>query len=357
MKPSSGRVIPTVSLQPDLERWVRAVWLKCEPLQTCISLNQIYSEYEQCVDSAERRFADWDNDADLSETNVIKLRGVNLEENPLFAVETEQGAEGRYDEEVARQGLHALHDSRFARDSDDPFGLEGVDIKGGYIFFFSPTFVEDGGRWRIVVNARPYSKLVKIVRLIIPEIVNAGGAFKNVNSAKVMTPACFLSGRNDTLIIYARDRITVDHIITKFKMWIHEGIISTNDFVDIMPKTVHLACKGVGFATDPPNIQILKSYPAKPSYGRYLSQIISVAIRIHLALLGQKGMRAPSVDVLATVCAVFRRAGIDPRTPYEIGQMHSVFRADLPWADEASETDIRMRSKLYNAILVDLGWW
>jgi hypothetical protein len=163
---------------------------------------------------------------------------------------------------------------------DDPLALGGDNTGAGYLYFPSPSFEPDGGRWRVVIHARPYDRLIKLMRLVEREIVDAGKAFRNVNGAKVMTPACFLSGRHDTLIIYVKDRQTVDFVIIKLRMWMAEGLIKTNDFGGSLPRTICQVSKGIGYACEPPNIQLLSTYRSKPSYGKYLSAIISIAADI-----------------------------------------------------------------------------
>src|SRR6185503_14002321 len=115
-------------------------------------------------------------------------------------------------------------------EEDDPLLIGGTNTKAGYLYFFSPSHVDGASRYRVVINAYPYNKLIAMMRLVVREMVRPGGYFRNANGAKVMTQACYQSGRNDTLIIYARDMKTIDQVLLRIGMWIADGLFSTRDF-------------------------------------------------------------------------------------------------------------------------------
>jgi hypothetical protein len=295
----------------DLRDWLDAVW--AAGLAACgANFLTVYEAYESVVPSSERTFSTVSDEAD-------------------WVLERRHGS-GDFDDE-------------------DVLGLGGENTGAGYLYVASPSFQPDGGRWRVVIHVRPYDKLVRLMRLVSSEIVEAGRAFRNVNGAKVMTPECFQSGRNDTLIIYVKDRQTVDFVLVKLRMWIAEGLVVTKDFGGSLPKTICQVFKGVGYACEPPNIQLLDSYRSKPSYGKYLSQIISIAAMIGARAAPRGACSKADFRKLATM--VLRLAGIDAAKPHEFGNMDAVFRSSIPW--KFGNVSVRL-TPLYKAVIKEMDW-
>lgn len=314
----------------DLGMWLTAVWRMVQAARAPISLSQIYGEYEQMMDPAERTFTDG---------------GVPDDEETDFPDQYFEFVPGSNTDKIL----------------DDPLAVGGLNTGGGYLYTKSPTFQEGASRRRVVLHLRPYNQLIKAMRLIVRDIVKAGGRFADVNGAKVMTPACFQSGRNDTLIIYVRTRQAADAVVRQLLHWVIEGDLRTKDFVAVLPKTIHPVHKGIGYACEPPQVTILNSYRVPNSYGRFLSQIIYIAMDIALAMTSDKGITRAleGDDYLRVAEAVFLAAGIDPAKPYEFGDLPATFMTSLPWM-EGSSIQVR-QTALYDRILGDMkrkfGWW
>jgi hypothetical protein len=235
---------------------------------------------------------------------------------------------------------------------EDPLELGGVNTGAGYLYVASPSHEDNASSHRVVIHVRPYNRLIRAMRLVVRDIVKAGGRFADVNGAKVMTPACFQSGRNDTLIIYTKNKRTADLVTRELRLWMIEGLLHTDDFVSLFPKTIKTVCKGIGYACEPPNVQVLASYPAKLSYGKFLSQVIHIATV--LACAAGRDRVGTKDDFLKLASAVLKKAGIDPATPYEFSTMDAAFRSSIPWADVSPIT--ARTTPMYRALVREMSW-
>jgi hypothetical protein len=324
-------------MDTDLKSWLETVWNEKQRTGSHVSYSKIYSYYERTVDPVERTFT----------------AGTNLGENEYPDVEppediVESAFEGNLGAATyVNRTLDASNET-----SEDPLELGGINTRAGYLYVPSPSHHDDASTHRVVIHARPYNRLIRVMRLVVRDIVKAGGRFADVNGAKVMTPACFRSGRNDTLIIYTKNKKTADSVTRELLMWMAEGLLQTEHFVALFPKTIKKVCKGIGYACEPPNVQVLKSYPNKLSYGKFLSQVIEIATVVACAAGDSRVTKLE--DFLGIAAAVLSKAGIDPQSPYEFGTMNAAFKGSIPWSYSSPVT--ARASPLYRTLVHEMKW-
>jgi len=282
-------------MDPSLAAWLNKVWAQAASTATEDLAGMIYSIYEDTGDEDEvkRKFTSMSSFKNF-EMSGTAPRDIGAYESP-----------------------------------SDPLMLGGDNTGAGYLYVKSKSFVEGGSTHRIVIHATPYNRLIGIMRLVCRDIVKPEWLFPDVNGAKVMTPDCFLSGRNDTLIIYARSRDGAMAAARHVMALIREGEIRPDSFVGKLPMTIHQLCPGVGYACEPPSRSILKSYTKPLSYGRFLSHIISIAVELAKEAGSSRVGDAPTFLTVAS--KVLGYAGINASTPYEFGTMHVAFSGSIPW--------------------------
>lgn len=210
----------------------------------------------------------------------------------------------------------------------------GLDLgKGGYIWFASPRFQDNGARERVVLHVCPYELVVMTWDVLAKKVMTAEGRFSGVNSGKYMKLDCYQSGRHDTIIIYTKDKTTRDAVLFEVKRLIAVGKLKQGQFISPLPKGLKEDPAGIGFGSEPPNVQLLDSYQQKPSYGKYLGETVSIAISIAVATGVNKWL-----DFQRLAAYVLMMVGFDPAEPHNIHDMSPPLAASIPWPEPESGT-------------------
>ena len=228
-------------------------------------------------------------------------------------------------------------------------GYERENTGAGYLWFASPYFQYDAATQRVVIHANPYKSVILLMKLIINEMLKEppNPIYGNVNSAKAATLPCFAFGRNDTIIIYTCDENATHVVISRLQKWIKEGAVKQGQLIGSLPYLIETAHPGIGWSSEPPeNVTVLDSYPAKLSFGKYLSQVLQIGLQIF-------------VDNNATSKSVYDRlmqkvltlAGFNLDHPHKISTPDAVFLQSVPWPGGQE----RKQKALYQRMAKDMG--
>jgi hypothetical protein len=232
-------------------------------------------------------------------------------------------------------------------DEDDPLSIAGTNTGLGYLWFSSPYYVANAATERVVIHANPYNRAIRLMKLIRREILQENPLFAGVNSAKVATLPCFRSGRNDVIIIYTTDNSATKAVLHRLRRWIAGGDVSSRDFMDALPFLIKVEEVGIGWASEPPNgIQVLAIYPAKLSFGKYLSQVVQIGLGIFV----DQNTRSKQI-FLELLADVLVQAGFDLAQPQRISTPTPLFQQSVPWP--AGEE--RKKKPLYLRMAKDHG--
>jgi len=234
--------------------------------------------------------------------------------------------------------------------ADDPLDFGGEPTGQGYLWFGTRYYQPDAATERVVIHANPYPRVIRLMRLILGEILSNNPRYSGVNSAKVATLPCFASGRNDTIIVYTHTHNGTLAIIYRLNRWIAEGEVSANDFLGSLPYLIKEEFTGIGWASEPPNgVQVLESYPAKLSFGKYLSQVLQIGLAIYADRDNNAQSRRTFDHVMADVLT---HAGFDLESPHQIVTPRTEFLQSVPWTDDKRWKN----SKLYLKMSKDHGF-
>ena len=186
----------------------------------------------------------------------------------------------------------------------------------GYHFFCHPDFAGEA-KYRVVLRTADQRTALALMELIVPTMVDAGGAFAGVHSAKVITAEAYEAGRKDLIVVYANDLETQEAVVAKIRAYRSMGRFGDPCFRDPLPVGIKKLAKGVGTASQPPAIPIIQG-TGGVSYGKFLAQVVDIALRTAVAI-----HKTPlkSEDFRKTAKAVLRMAGINPKFPDAISQM------------------------------------
>jgi hypothetical protein len=194
--------------------------------------------------------------------------------------------------------------------------------QNGYYFFVHPAYAGESTH-RVVVRAADQRTALRLMELIVPEMVDAAGVFAGVHSAKVITREAYEVGRKDLVIIYANDMDTQHAVVDRLLAWKAMGRFADSDFRDPLPVGIKRIARGIGTASQPPPITVINA-TGGASYGKYLAQVIAVALRMAVQLMGQP-LSWPDFKKVAV--ALLAEAGIDARHPDTIGPRSAEFTA------------------------------
>jgi hypothetical protein len=186
----------------------------------------------------------------------------------------------------------------------------------GYYFFCHPDFAGEA-KYRVVLRTADQRTALALMELIVPTMVDAGGNFAGVHSAKVITAEAYEAGRKDLIVVYANDVETQDAVVAKIRQYRSMGRFGDTCFRDPLPVGIKWLGRGFGTASQPPAIPIIQG-TGGVSYGKFLAQVVDIALRtavvIHKTPLKLEDFRK-------TAKAVLRMAGVNPKFPDVIGPM------------------------------------
>lgn len=323
-------------MHADLEKLLEDVWSRSNTGNRALTFGEIYSGYEAPSQGVE--FVEG-----LHPKKLIELGGFRDAES---ARQHDRIPSGEI-LGVTRSGKAMPGHTIEVYDEDDPLYLGGTNTGQGYLWFQSPYYVANAATERVVIHANPYNRLIRLMKLIHREILQENPLFAGVNSAKVATLPCFRSGRNDTIIIYTTAHAATEAVLHRLRRWIAGGDVSSRDFMDALPFLIQKESLGIGWASEPPaNVQVLAIYPAKLSFGKYLSQVIQIG----LGILVDNNSRSKKI-YMEEVTDVLVQAGFDLDQPHKISAPKPLFLQSIPWP--AGEE--RKKKPLYLRMVKDYG--
>ena len=184
----------------------------------------------------------------------------------------------------------------------------------GYHFFLHPDFKGES-KCRVVIRTSNDRVAFRLMERIVPDIVDNETTFRGVLSAKVIGGEAYASGKADHIVIYAQDAETQDAVVNKIMGYLSMGRFSEEDFCDPLPVGIQWKARGLGIASQPPSVPVL-SGTGGPSFGKYLAQVLAIAAKAAVALLGTK---VSYVDFEKIAVATLGIAGIQADHPDIIG--------------------------------------
>ncbi len=190
----------------------------------------------------------------------------------------------------------------------------------GYYFFCHPDFVGEA-KYRVVLRTADQRTALVIMEQIVPAMVDAGGAFEGVHSAKVITAEAYAAGRKDLIVIYADDLETQAAVVAKIQQYRSMGRFGDTCFRDPLPVGIKWLAKGFGTASQPPATPIIRD-TGGVSYGKFLTQVIDIALRTAVQI---HGVPLSLEKFRKTAKIVLRLAGISAKFPDTINPMEIDF--------------------------------
>jgi hypothetical protein len=197
----------------------------------------------------------------------------------------------------------------------------------GYYFFLHPDFAGESA-FRIVIRTTDQRTALRLMKLIVPEMVDAGGSFAGVHSAKVITGEAYAAGRKDLIVVYANNLDTQRAVSDRLLAWKVGGRFSDADFRDPLPVGIKRIARGIGAASQPPPIPVING-TGGVSYGKFLAQVSAIALRIAVRI---HGTPLPWKEFKRVAEAVLWQAGVDAKFPDRIVRPSFVFAKLMPLA-------------------------
>lgn len=204
----------------------------------------------------------------------------------------------------------------------------------GYYFFLHPDYKGES-KCRVVIRTSNDRVAFRLMERIVPDIVDNNTTFRGVHSAKVIGGEAYASGKPDHIVIYAQDQETQEAVVNKIMGYRSMGRFSEEDFCDPLPVGIQWKARGLGVASQPPNVPVL-SGTGGPSFGKYLSQVLAIATKASVALLGVEGSY-PDFEKVAI--ATLRIAGIQADHPDIIGGQFPQLASVTPIASLEPDLD------------------
>ncbi len=302
-------------MRKDLQALLDDVWEKSANGTRSLTFGEIYAGYEAPSDDVEFVEGVHPDDVGVGFTEAESVRTHDRIPTREILGTTASGQK--------------IHGSSISNFEDDPLFVGGQNTAQGYLWFGSPYYVANAAIERVVIHANPYNRLIRLMKLIRREMLQMNPIFAGVNSAKVATLPCFNSGRNDTIIIYTTTQAATQAVLHRLRRWIAGGDVSSRDFLDALPYLIKSEAPGIGWGSEPPaGVQVLASYPAKLSFGKYLSQVLQIGLEIFADRDNNARSRKTYQDVLADVLV---KAGFDLDNPHKISPPTPVFLESVPW--------------------------